>query len=172
MYFWHKGPAPNDRFLLGLGKPGKQKTQVLWTGNHSQAMEDFDEDWSISNALCIHYNHSRIFVLGGYDDVSGSLFKSTLQLDQPNGGGGQWIEANVTSSVAPQLKLPRDMAAIGNRYFNACKAEPFERARHFCGPRIHGRVVVYPIVIMEAQSCQCDIFTHSVLLQGYGYLYT
>ena len=69
-----------------------------------------DENWSISNALGINIkSDSKSYAFGGYDDSSQSLFKKTLELDHSK---HQWIEVDTLSS--PKLKLPRDMAAIGN----------------------------------------------------------
>ena len=94
---------------MALGKPGKQKTKHFWTENLTNT--DFaEENWSISHALGVNINSgSTFYAFGGYDDSSQSLFKKTLMLDQSK---HQWIEVDDVSS--PKLKLPRDMAAIGN----------------------------------------------------------
>ena len=94
---------------MALGKPGKQKTKHFWSEN--LANTDFaEENWSISHALGVNINSgSALYAFGGYDDSSQSLFKKTLMLDQSK---HEWIEVDSVSS--PKLKLPRDMAAIGN----------------------------------------------------------
>ena len=94
---------------MALGKPGKQKTKHFWTENLTDT--DFaEENWSISHALGVNINSgSTFYAFGGYDDSSQSLFKKTLMLDNAK---HQWIE--VDSASSPKLKLPRDMAAIGN----------------------------------------------------------
>ena len=97
-----------NEIILALGKPGKQKTKFLSPENLNQ-INEVDENWSISNALGLFSeNQSRFFVLGGYNDATGTLFEKTLELDNKTKG---LIEAETPD--LPKLKLPRAMAAIG-----------------------------------------------------------